>query len=174
MILVDRTLADSQELFIAISNSYSFPGTHYVTSKERADGEIVISPIINTPALLCLLLSPFFFFLNETTPPRWCAHCSNALACADQRWWRNNHRNISLATEGLPYAPHVNRAKRRYYSRRDVMRRGGCTSEEASVTLLTDSHLSNGQREEHTCIASAGTRGPTVFFITWMELYPPL
>lgn len=45
---MDRTLADSQELFIAISYSYSFPGTHYVTSKERADGEIVISPIINT------------------------------------------------------------------------------------------------------------------------------
>lgn len=54
------------------------------------------------------------------------------------------------------------------------MRRGGCASEETSVTLLTDSHLSNGLREEHTCIASAGTRGPTVCFITWMELYPPL
>lgn len=53
---MDRTLADSQELFIAISNSYSFPGMHYVTSKEGvgADGEIVISRIINTFFPACL------------------------------------------------------------------------------------------------------------------------
>lgn len=63
---MDRTLADSQELFIAISNSYSFPGTHYVTSKERADGEIVISPIINTPSTPRPHLSTAFsFFLKK-------------------------------------------------------------------------------------------------------------
>lgn len=40
-----RTLADSQELFIAISDGYSFPGMHCITSKEGsgADGEIVIN-----------------------------------------------------------------------------------------------------------------------------------
>lgn len=45
-----RTLADSQELFIAISNGYSFPGMHCVTSKEGVgvDGEIVINRSINT------------------------------------------------------------------------------------------------------------------------------
>lgn len=32
---MDRTLADSQELLIAISKSYSFPGMHYVTSEEE-------------------------------------------------------------------------------------------------------------------------------------------
>ncbi len=50
------------------------------------------------------------------------------------------------------------------------------TSEEALVTLLTDSYLSNGQREERTCIAAICIRGQTVYFITWrmMELYPPL
>lgn len=45
-----RTEADSRELFIAISNSYSYPGMHCVTSKERvgADGGIVINRSINT------------------------------------------------------------------------------------------------------------------------------
>lgn len=48
LILVDRTLADSQELLIAISKSYSFPGMHYVTSEEGkgADGQILISRVI--------------------------------------------------------------------------------------------------------------------------------
>ncbi len=54
--------------------------------------------------------------------------------------------------------PQVNRAKRRYYSQRDVMRRrmqrtggrgGGLTSEEVLVTFLTDSYLLDGQRGAH-------------------------
>ena len=51
-----RTLADSQELFIAISNGYSFPGMHCVTFKVgvRADGEIVINRSINTAFALCV------------------------------------------------------------------------------------------------------------------------
>lgn len=55
-------------------------------------------------------------------------------------------------------------------------KRGDRTSEESLVTLLTDSYLSNGQREEHTCIAAICIRGQIVYFITWqmMELYPPL
>lgn len=45
---MDRTLADSQELLIAISKSYSFPGMHYVTSEKGkgADGQILISRVI--------------------------------------------------------------------------------------------------------------------------------
>lgn len=45
---MDRTLADSQELLIAISKSYSFPGMHYVTFQEGkgADGQILISTVI--------------------------------------------------------------------------------------------------------------------------------
>ena len=45
---MDRTLADSQELLIAISKSYSFPGMHYVTFEEvkGADGQILISRVI--------------------------------------------------------------------------------------------------------------------------------
>lgn len=48
-------LADSQELFIAISYGYSFPGMHCVTSNEgvEADGEIVINRSINTMFALC-------------------------------------------------------------------------------------------------------------------------
>lgn len=48
MILVDRTLADSQELLIAISKSYSFPGMHYVTREEGkgADGQILIARVV--------------------------------------------------------------------------------------------------------------------------------
>lgn len=42
-----RTVADSLELFIAISKSYSFPEMHCVTSKE-GDGVIVINRSINT------------------------------------------------------------------------------------------------------------------------------
>lgn len=57
--------------------------------------------------------------------------------------------------------PEVNKAKRRYYSQRDVMRRGDLTSEEALVTLLTDGYLSNG-REERTCIAAICIR--SVFY----------
>lgn len=50
------------------------------------------------------------------------------------------------------------------------------TSQEALVTLLTDSYLSNGHREERTCIAANCIREQIVYFITWqmMELYPPL
>lgn len=50
-----RTLADSLELFIAISDSYSFPGMHCVTSKESvgADDEIVINRSINTVFAPC-------------------------------------------------------------------------------------------------------------------------
>lgn len=58
-----------------------------------------------------------------------------------------------------------------------MQRKGGDpTSEEVLVTLLTDNYLSNGQREERTCIAAICIRGQTVYFITWwmMELYPPL
>lgn len=56
MILVARMLADSQELFIAISNGYSFPGVHCVTSNEsvEADGKIVINRSINTVCPVCL------------------------------------------------------------------------------------------------------------------------
>ena len=45
-----RTLAVSQELFIAISNGYSFPGMHCITSKEGVgvDGEVVINRSIKT------------------------------------------------------------------------------------------------------------------------------
>lgn len=80
-----RTLADSQELFIAISNSYSFPGMHCVTSKEgvRAEGEIVINRSINTGLALrvfplltndrCLPLS------DKTAPVMSSAHGSNVL-----------------------------------------------------------------------------------------------
>lgn len=55
-------------------------------------------------------------------------------------------------------------------------KRGDPASEEALVTLLTDSYLSNGQREERTCIAAICIRGQIVYFITWRtaELYPPL
>lgn len=55
-------------------------------------------------------------------------------------------------------------------------KRGDPTSEEVLVTLLTDSYLSNGQREERTCIAVICIRGQKVYFITWrmMELYPTL
>lgn len=35
----------------------------------------------------------------------------------------------------------------------NVEKRGDLTSVEALVTLLTDNHLSNGQRDERTCIA---------------------
>lgn len=53
---------------------------------------------------------------------------------------------------------------------------GDLTSEEALVTLLTDSYLSNGRTEECTCTAAICIRGQTVYFITWrmMKLYPPL
>lgn len=55
-------------------------------------------------------------------------------------------------------------------------KRGDRTSGEALVTLLTDNHLSDGQREEHTCIADICIKEQTVYFITWqmMELYLPL
>lgn len=55
-----RLLADSQELFIAISNGYSFPGMHCITSKEGvgADGEIVINRSIKT--VLALRVSLVF------------------------------------------------------------------------------------------------------------------
>lgn len=51
-----RTLADSQELFIAISDSYSFPGMHCVTFKVGVgvDGEIVINRSIDTVFALCV------------------------------------------------------------------------------------------------------------------------
>lgn len=54
-----RTLAESQELFIAISNSYSFPGMHCVTSKESvgADDEIEINRSINTALCVFPLLT---------------------------------------------------------------------------------------------------------------------
>lgn len=53
--------------------------------------------------------------------------------------------------------------------------KGRPNSEEASVTLLSDSYLSNGHREECTCISGICIRGQTVYFITWlmMEPYPP-
>lgn len=38
LILMARMVADSQELFISISNSNSFPRTHWVTSKEGVRG----------------------------------------------------------------------------------------------------------------------------------------
>lgn len=61
-------------------------------------------------------------------------------------------------------------------SRMQREKRGDPTSGEALVTLLTDGYLSNGQREERTCIAAICIRGQIVYFITWwmMELYPPL
>lgn len=55
-------------------------------------------------------------------------------------------------------------------------KRGDLTSEEALVTLLTDSYLSNGQIEKRTCIAAICMRRQIVYFITWqmMKLYPRL
>lgn len=55
-------------------------------------------------------------------------------------------------------------------------KRGVLTSEEALVTLLTDSYLSNGQIVECTCIAAICMRKQIVYFITWqmMKLYPHL
>lgn len=71
MILVARMLADSQELFIAISNGYSFPGMHCITSKEGvgADGHIEINGGIKTVFALCVfpLLTNDRFY-HETAP----------------------------------------------------------------------------------------------------------
>lgn len=58
-----------------------------------------------------------------------------------------------------------------------MQRKGGTfISEEALVTLLTDSYLSNRQKERSTCIAAICAREQIVDFITlhMMELYPPL
>lgn len=64
-----RTVADSLELFIAISNSYSFPGMHCVTSKEGvgADGEIVINRSINTVVFPLLTNDHCLPLLDQTT-----------------------------------------------------------------------------------------------------------
>lgn len=50
-------------------------------------------------------------------------------------------------------------------------------SEGGLVTLLTDSYLSNGQKERHTCITVICIREQIVDFITSlqrMQLYPSL
>lgn len=63
-----RMLADSQELFIAISDGYSFPEMHCVTSKDgaKADEEIVINISINS--FFFPLLLRFFLFSQKTAP----------------------------------------------------------------------------------------------------------
>lgn len=81
-----RTFGDSLELFISISNSYSFPGMHCVTSKEgvEADGEIVINRSINTAFALCvfplLMNDRCLPLLDETTPIMSSAHGSNVIS----------------------------------------------------------------------------------------------
>lgn len=100
MILVDRTLADSQELLIAISKSYSFPGMHYVTSEEGkgADGQILISRVII-----------YFPSSPPPTPPFSLSNMTPALQHMIQRCsnvdivWRDNYGFTLLTTVGLPY-----------------------------------------------------------------------
>lgn len=55
-------------------------------------------------------------------------------------------------------------------------KKGDLIKEEVLVTLLTDSYLSNRQKERSTCIAAICAREQIVDFITlhMMELYPPL
>lgn len=92
-ILVARTLDDSRELFIAISNSYSFPGMHCVTSKEgvEADGKMVINRSINTVFALCvcplLPLDRCLPLLFETAPIMSSAHGSNVLEYCHHMMW---------------------------------------------------------------------------------------
>lgn len=57
------------------------------------------------------------------------------------------------------------------------MKKGGDrASEEALVTLLTDSYLSNGRIAQCICITGICEGEQVVDFITWrmMKLYPPL
>ncbi len=88
-----RTFGDSQELFIAISNSYSFPEMHCVTSKEGvgADGEIVINRSINTAfalrAVPLLTNDRCLPLLDETTPIMSSAHGSHVLRYRHHMMW---------------------------------------------------------------------------------------
>lgn len=93
-----RMLADSQELFIAISNGYSFPGMHCVTSKQavEADGEIVINRSINTVFFILYLALRVFPLLTddrclplsgETAAIMGSAHGSNVLKHRHHMMW---------------------------------------------------------------------------------------
>lgn len=82
-----RTLADSQELFIAISDSYSFPGMHCVTSKEGvgADGEFGINKSTNTSSALCFF--PVLPLLDKTTSIMSSTHGSKVLEYRHHIMW---------------------------------------------------------------------------------------
>lgn len=113
LILVARTLGDSQELFIAISTGYSFPGMHCVTSKEGiwADGEIVINRSINTvfvQHVFPLLTNDRCLPLSDQTSPDHefgSAGCDVVIRVQQQNHsGKVSHRNSLLTTVGLPYA----------------------------------------------------------------------
>lgn len=109
MILVDRALADSQELLIAISKSYSFPGMHYVTREEGkgADGQILITRvIIYFPSCPFFPLSLLPIGFTQTKPDLFKMCLYSDMVWRDRRGYdKLNYGSAVPTTVGLPYVP---------------------------------------------------------------------
>lgn len=106
---MDRTLADSQELLIAISKSYSFPGMHYVTREEGkgADGQILIARVIiyfPSCPFFPLSLPPVGFTQTKPHLFKMCLYIDMVWR-DDRAYDKLSYDSPVPATVGLPYVP---------------------------------------------------------------------